>query len=128
MGRTKELLTGLKDVKTFKDVLDWAYANGDTLPETIDKLRDGIGLITNLKGLDKTLVGAAWTYGSNIVDLTYSFMQYSTSYDALTQQTQNVEDFNKVLASLKERMDALYGQVNDVKQQLNDVPADEEFE
>lgn len=128
LGRTQELLTGLKDVKTFKDALDWAYANGDTLPETLDKLRDGIGLITNLKGWDKTLVGAAWTYGSNIVDLTYSYMQYSTSYDALMQQTQNVDEFNRALASLKERMDTLFGQVKDVKQQLAGMPEGEEFE
>lgn len=127
LGRTNELFTGLKDVKSFKDVLDWAYANGDTLPEAIDKIRDGVGLITSLKGWDKTLVGAAWIYGSNIVDLTYSYMQYSTSYDALMQQTQNVDEFNRALASLKGRMDTLFGRVKDVKQQLADIDENEEF-
>jgi hypothetical protein len=128
LGRTNELFTALKDAKSFKDVLDWAYAEGDTLPGAIEKIRDGIGLIAGLKGWDKTLVGAAWVYGSNIVDLTFAYTQYSAGYDALMLQEKNIEEFNKALASLKNRMQDIVAKTRDAKQQLSALPADESLE
>ncbi|MFA6451411.1 MAG: hypothetical protein WCX65_18195, partial [bacterium] len=128
LGRTKEMLIALKGLKSFKDVKDWAYANGDTLPEALEKIRDGITLITGLKGWDKTLVGAAWTYGSNIVDLAYSYTQYSATYDAVKQQDQTNEGSKKALESLKGKMAELYSRTKEVKQQLSDMSADENFD
>ncbi len=127
LGNTKELLTGLSDCKSFKDVMDWAYAEGDTLPQVIDKLRDGIDMISSLKGWDKTLVGAAWHYGSNMVDMAYLFAQYNASYDNLELATKNNEDFNKALAALKQRMNDLYDKSKDVQQQLDSM-SDEDLQ
>lgn len=125
---TKTLLTIFKDAKAFKDIKDWAEAHNVTLQETFEKMRDGMVFIVALKkGWDITPAGIALTYGSNAVDLAYTYAQYMTSYDALKNQTKNVDEFNKALASLVKLRQDLSKKSEDLKQQISGLPDDETY-
>lgn len=62
-----------------------------------------------------------------MVDLTYSYMQHSKSYDAVMQLDKNPEEFNKAMLSLKGRLDGVFEKTKVIKKQLAEMLTEEKM-
>ncbi|MDO8684116.1 MAG: PDZ domain-containing protein [Armatimonadota bacterium] len=118
LGRIKNWFTAMKYTQTFKDVNDMAGRDGKTLPELLEEVRDDLNIVISLTPLDKTAFGAAWKYGSNIVDMAYSFAQFSAAYDGIGQMDKNNDGYRNAVASLTIRMQTLVNRTNEIKKNL----------
>ena len=118
LGRVKNWFKALGYTQTYKDVEDLAAKDARTLPELLEGVRDGINIIAGVTGLDKTVVGGAWKYGCSVVDMAYSFAQYTTAYDRIEQLDKNSDSYLQAVASLSERTKTLVTRINEIKTEL----------
>jgi hypothetical protein len=121
LGRVKNLLAALSTTQSFKDVADVAAKDGKTLPELLEEMRDDLNIIAGVTKLDKTLIGAAWKQGTNIVEMAYSYTQFSTAYDGINQMDKNSEGYRKAVAALTVRMQKLVTRIKEIKENLSET-------
>lgn len=122
LEQTKNWFKGLKYTQTFKDVSDMAARDGKTLPELLEEVRDSLNIIVGLTPLEKTTAGALWKYGSNIVDMSYSYAQFSAAYERIDQMDKNSDSYLKAVAALSARMQSIVAQIKELKSNLNTQP------
>ncbi len=118
LGRIKNWFKAMTFTQAGKDVADMAARDGKTLPELLEEVRDDLNIIASVTGLDKTVVGAAWKCGTNIVEMSYSFAQFSTAYDNIGQLDKNSDAYLKAVSALTVRMQTLVARIKEIKANL----------
>lgn len=119
MARIKNWFKAMSTTQAFKDVADVAAKDGKTLPELLEEVRDDLNIIASVTGLDKTIAFAAWKQGTNIVEMAYSFAQFSTAYDNIDQLDKNSDSYLKAVAALSARMKTIVTRINEIEGNLN---------
>lgn len=123
LNRIKNWFKAMTVTQAFKDVADVAAKDGKTLPELLEEVRDDLNIIASVTGADKTVAGAAWKYGTDIVEMSYSFTQFSTAYDNIEQLDKNSDAYLKAVASLTVRMQKLVVRIKEIKASLGQTQA-----
>ncbi len=118
LERIQNWFKAMKYTQVFKDVNDMAARDGKTLPELLEEVRDDLNIIISVTPLDKTPFGAGWKFGTNVVDMAYSFTQFLAADDGINRMDKNNENYAKAVASLTVRMQTLVERIKELKKGL----------
>jgi hypothetical protein len=94
------LIQRLKEAKATREFAALAAKEGKTEAEFYEMLRDGIGQLSGLFGVDETLPGKVWKYGSLFFDQAYN-------YTALYQVWKNAGILEQDSAAMSEAIQRL---------------------
>lgn len=120
LGRIKNWFKAMGATQAMKDVADVAGREGKTLPELLEEVRDDLNIIAAVTGLDKTVAGAAWKQGTSIVELAFSYAQFSAAWDGITRMDKQNEEYRKAIAALSSRMEKLVTRIREIRQALGE--------
>ncbi|MHB0912243.1 MAG: PDZ domain-containing protein [Armatimonadota bacterium] len=118
LGRVRNWFIALKYAGVAKDVDDIASRDAMSVQEMMEEIRDCITIVVGLTPAEKTPAGAAWKYGSNIVDMTYSFCQYIAAWDGIEQMDKNTESYAEAVKKLSARLQTLMQRTKEIKAEL----------
>ncbi|MCE5240829.1 PDZ domain-containing protein [bacterium] len=119
LGRISAWFKAMGATQTLKDVADVAGREGKTRTELLEEVRDDLSIIASQPGFDKFVVSVAWKQGINMVDMAWSYAQFSAAYDGIEQMTKNSEGYRQAVAALTTRMQAIVKRTHEVKQELS---------
>ncbi len=99
-----ELARRMQQAKATGDLDNLANRENKTDAEVFETIRDGIGQLSSLLGLDKTVPARAWKYGSLAVDMAYNLTELSLSFKNVTVLEHNQELQRQAVEQLAEKM------------------------
>jgi hypothetical protein len=108
----------LKEAKSTNDVAGLAQRENKTEAEIWESLRDGIGQISGLLGLDKTVPGVVWKYGSLACDMAYNLTELRQGWKNVGTLEANNVRYAEAVRKLSERMQALVERQKQLRQQI----------
>jgi hypothetical protein len=108
----------LKEAKSTNEVAGLAAREGKTEQEIYEEIRDGIGQISGLLGLDKTVPGAIWKYCSQAADMAYNLTELRQLWKNVGQLEQNNARYAEAVKKLSERMQKLVEREKELKRQI----------
>lgn len=114
----KNWFKAMSVTQSAKDVADIAARDVKTMPEFLEEIRDDLNIIASVTGLDKTVPCAALKYGADIVDMSYSYAQFSAAYDNINQLDKNSDAYLAAVKKLSARMEDIVKKVKDIKAEL----------
>lgn len=114
----KNWFKAMSVTQSAKDVADIAARDVKTMPEFLEEIRDDLNIIASVTGLDKTVPCAALKYGADMVDMSYSYAQFSAAYDNINQLDKNSDAYLAAVKKLSARMEDIVKKVKDIKAEL----------
>lgn len=94
----------MKEAKAANDLDNLANRENKTDGEMFATIRDGIGQLSSLLGLDKTVPALAWKYGSLAFDMAYNLTELSHGFENIATLERNQELQRQAVDKLAERM------------------------
>ncbi|HEY3297726.1 MAG TPA: hypothetical protein VGK34_03635, partial [Armatimonadota bacterium] len=108
----------MKEAKSTSDLNKLAAQENKTVAELFETLRDGIGQISGLLELDKTLPGAVWKYGSLAMDMAYNLTELNQLWKNVGVLEGNNVRYAEAVKKLAARMQKLIDRQNDLKRKI----------
>ena len=108
----------LAEAKAVNDVAGLAEKEGKTESELWEILRDGIGQISGLLSLDKTVPGKWWKYGSLAVDTAYNLTELRLIWKNLKVLEENNQKYAEAVQKLSARMKELVERQKEIRQKI----------
>jgi hypothetical protein len=115
------LIQRLKESKALRDASLLIERDNQSLGETLETIRDGIGQIVGILNLDKTVPGAAWKYGSLFWDNVYNLTELYHTWKNITALERTNEQFAEAVRKLSERMRDLQTRSRDLRRQIEEA-------
>lgn len=119
--RMDSLVTMMKDARASGTFLEWLYRENKTDAELYEYFRDGIGQISSLLSLDKTVPGLAWKYGSMAADLAYTYAQYYQAWQGIKDSNDRSDVQLAQVKKLCEQMKALGDHAKELRKKLEET-------
>lgn len=94
----------MQQAKAANDLENLANRENKTDGEIFETIRDGIGQLAGLLGLDKTLPALTWKYGSLAADMAYNLTELSLGFKDVAALEGNQELQRQAVETLAERM------------------------
>lgn len=108
----------LSEAKAVNDVDGLASRENKTEAEIWETLRDGIGQISGLLGLDKTVPGKWWKYGSMAFDLAFNLTELRETWKNVEALEANNQMYAEAVRKLTTRMKELVDRQKEIKQKI----------
>jgi hypothetical protein len=112
------LIQRLSEAKAVKDVDDLASRENKTEAEIWETLRDGVGQISGLLGLDKTIPGKWWKYGSMAFDLAFNLTEMRETWKNIEALEANNRMYAEAVRKLTTRMKELVDRQREINQKI----------
>mgnify|MGYP000521882662 CR=1 FL=1 len=109
----------MQEAKAAKDFADLAARENKTEAEMYETMRDGIGQIIGLLGLDKTVPGALWKYGSLAFDTAYNLKELYETWKNVSMLEANNAKLAEAVQKLSAKMKDLQEKSKDLKQKID---------
>ncbi|MBN1361785.1 MAG: PDZ domain-containing protein [Sedimentisphaerales bacterium] len=109
----------MREAKATNDFGNLAGRENQTEAQMYETVRDGIGQIVGLLGLDKTVPGAAWKYGSLAADMAYNLTELYQGFKNVTVLESNQELQRQAVAKLAEQMRLLVEEKKKLRAEIN---------
>lgn len=109
----------MSEAKSVKDFADLAERENKTPAEFFETLRDGVGQISGLLGLDKTVPGMVWKYMSLGCDTAYNLFELRETWVNLEALEANNERYAQAVQKLAAKMKDLVERQKKIKQQID---------
>ena len=108
----------LKEAKATSDYGGLAKRENQTETEMWESLRDGIGQISGLLGLDKTVPGMFWKYGSVACDLAYNLTELRLGWKNVGTLEENNARYAEAVKKLAARMQELIERQKELRKKI----------
>jgi hypothetical protein len=108
----------LQEAKATNDLNGLAQRENKTDTEIYESLRDGIGQISGLLGLDKTVPGAFWKYGSLAADMAYNLTELRQLWKNTKTLEANNDRYAEAVKKLTTMMQELIARQKELKQKI----------
>jgi hypothetical protein len=109
----------LQEAKATKDFSGLAARENKTEAEIYETMRDGIGQIIGLLGLDKTVPGAVWKYGSLAFDMAFNMKELHETWKNVSVLEANNAKLAEAVQKLAAKMQDLQNRAKDIKQKID---------
>ncbi|MCE5199964.1 MAG: PDZ domain-containing protein [Armatimonadota bacterium] len=108
----------LQEAKLANDLDGLAKREGKTETEIYEELRDGVGQLSGLFGLDKTVPGMVWKYGTYSLDMAYNLMQLRFGWKNVGTLEENNARYAEAVKKLAERMRELEERAKELRKNI----------
>lgn len=108
----------LREAKAVNDFAGLAERENKTEAEIWETLRDGIGQISGLLGLDDTLPGKWWKYGSLAIDTAYNLAELRMTWKNLKALEESTDRYAEAVSKLAAKMKELVDRQKEIKQKI----------
>jgi hypothetical protein len=108
----------LEEAKATRDFAGLAAREGKTEAEVYETMRDGLGQISSIIGLDKTPPGKVWKYGSLLFDQAYNLTALFQVWKNVSALEANNERYAEGINKLTERLHRLMARQQELRQKI----------
>ncbi|HEX2986855.1 MAG TPA: hypothetical protein VHS06_01610, partial [Chloroflexota bacterium] len=100
------------------DFAGLAEREGKTDTEIYEELRDGVGQISGLLGLDSTVPGMFWKYGSLACDMAYNLTELRLGWKNVSALEENNTRYAEAVKKLAARMRELEERAKELRRKI----------
>jgi len=119
-----EMVQRLKESKAVLDASSLVERENESPGEVLETIRDGIGQITGLLNLDKTVPGAAWKYGSLFFDNLYNLAELYHTWKNVTALERSNDQLAEGVRRLSERLKDLHSRSRELRRKIEEAGED----
>jgi DNA-binding FrmR family transcriptional regulator len=119
-----EMVQRLKESKALLDASSLVERENESPGEVLETIRDGIGQITGLLNLDKTVPGAAWKYGSLFFDNLYNLAELYHTWKNVTALERSNDQLAEGVRRLSERLKDLHSRSRELRRKIEEAGED----
>ena len=119
-----EMVQRLKESKAVLDASSLVERENESPGEVLETIRDGIGQITGLLNLDKTVPGAAWKYGSLFFDNLYNLAELYHTWKNVTALERSNDQLAEGVRRLSERLKDLRSRSRELRRKIEEAGED----
>ncbi len=113
-----ELAKRMQQAKATNDLDNLANRENKTDAQIFETIRDGIGQLSSLLGLDRTVPALAWKYGSLTADMAYNLTELSLGFKNIKTLENNQELQRQAVEKLAEQMRRLVEEKKALRAQI----------
>jgi len=113
----------LTEAKAASDLAGLAEREDTTVAEMFETLRDGIGQISGLLGLDRTVPGAFWKYTSLAADMAYNLTELRLGWQNVGRLEESNVRYAEAVRTLGERMRSLVERHRELRRRIEEGEA-----